>query len=684
MRPGMFDHPLFEFGFSREPWALVALGLGILLFGAALRRTERRALGPRFAWLLSLGAAALSLLYFRDFLRGGPRIIDATAYLLEARTFASGAFTFRPPVPSDLFVGRFLLRAAEAPAEIGVIFPPGYPVVLALFERLASYRVLGPLLAFLIGLVTYQLTLQLERAELEGTEPERAQLKLAGPSSPAPLLAAALSALSMTLRYHTADTMSHGLSTLLTAVLLWLGLGGLGRRPTFRALVFGGGAGLLFATRPLTALAVFVAMVSLGWRRLRSLRPWALGLGLLPGLVLYAFYQKALTGSYFGSAQLNYYLAADGPGQCFGLGFGKGCLFEHGDVIEERGTLGPLWAILNSLHRLHQHSLDIANFEPIALALAFFLWRERKSLKSRLAFSVLASLVVSYAFFYFDGSYPGGGARFLVEALPLEHACLALLAVPRGWSLGLVGLSLLGFAGHGVFSHVALRERDGGAPFLAQELATASEPRVIFVKSDHAFLSGFDPRAFDENGHVRRTLVARRSDDARQWRLIQNLSHPEAFRTLREPTRSPADLELMPQSELDPPAAEFEAERAWPPLELRGAWGHPIHRPEACLSQGGGLALWRDSTRPGPPALELWLDVPLQSYDLIVLHLWSKTRGCFQEFIGVQKIPTLPGPLTVELGPLLDSASHPALDPGAEPELILDSWEYRSAPRPAF
>ena len=51
---------------------------------------ERR----RGRWLAALCALAfaLSWAYLHVYLRGGPRIIDATSYFLEARSLAAGGF----------------------------------------------------------------------------------------------------------------------------------------------------------------------------------------------------------------------------------------------------------------------------------------------------------------------------------------------------------------------------------------------------------------------------------------------------------------------------------------------------------------------------------------------------------------------------------------------------------------
>src|SRR5687768_3875630 len=77
----------------------------------------------RVAVGLAVAAGALSLCYVHVYLRGGPRIIDATSYFLEARLLSQGAFGFEPPVPTGSFRGRFLI-GPEQGSSLSVIFPP--------------------------------------------------------------------------------------------------------------------------------------------------------------------------------------------------------------------------------------------------------------------------------------------------------------------------------------------------------------------------------------------------------------------------------------------------------------------------------------------------------------------------------------------------------------------------------
>ena len=89
--------------------ALVAAG-GALAF-ALVRGWQGNRRGWTFSLvaILAFGAALLSLGYVAFFLRGGPRIVDATSYFLQARALAEGHFAWRVPEPSASFRGRFLL-----------------------------------------------------------------------------------------------------------------------------------------------------------------------------------------------------------------------------------------------------------------------------------------------------------------------------------------------------------------------------------------------------------------------------------------------------------------------------------------------------------------------------------------------------------------------------------------------
>src|SRR5690606_37280325 len=137
-------------------WAALLLALVVPLM--RVRMTVRSRLV-----LLSAGAAMLSWGYFAYYLGSAPRIIDATAYLLEARTFSQGSFSLEVPSPTASFRGRFLIHTATDPNRLAVIFPPGYPALLALGVALRSPFVIGPLLAAGLVVSTYLLAFAVTR-----------------------------------------------------------------------------------------------------------------------------------------------------------------------------------------------------------------------------------------------------------------------------------------------------------------------------------------------------------------------------------------------------------------------------------------------------------------------------------------------------------------------------------------
>lgn len=667
------DHPLFEFGRPPNLAAWGALILGLLFVVLPRRKVQLSWPASRaltLSLLLSLGSAALSSAYFVWSLGGGPRIIDAAAYLCAARIFASGSFTFHAPEPSALFRGRFLIHPPGSPAELGVIFPPGYPALLSLFERFLDYRLTGPFLAFGITLGTYFLAFFLASGP-SASQPTRERARLVG------ILAALLSLTSATLRYHTADTMSHGFSTVLMLIGAIVVARAWSRTHLSRrgAITLGLALGLLVATRPLTGCAAIAVLLFAARPVLRRGLIATVALGALPGLVLLLLHQRALTGSLWDSVQLRYYALADGPASCFGLGFGKGCEFEHGDVVRDRGKLGPLWAVLNSLHRLHNHALDLANCELLFVFLVLRLFRTRKQPSSQLGLFGLAAFTLAYSLFYFDGSYPGGGARFLVELLPLEHALLAGFALDRIGLLRTLGVSCLGFALHGAYSHEALRTRDGGAPFLDSTIAESRSRRVVFVESDHAFLLGLHPKVLrpGESGrtHLAGTLVARRSWDLRESALLKQLGSPPAFILEREP---PGAVLLPWLGTANANAKEgsllIEAERDFPPLSLDGVWVHPAHLSAPCVSSGRALLI---HPQPGAKrgSLTLWLDGVGPGLYQAHAVLWSEKRGCFADGDVLLSVPGTFSLATESSGEalFLDRIELETIRPHQEPQI---------------
>ena len=572
--------PYLRFGPPPDAVAVAALVAAFGLFflhHTRLGERVRQSNSSLFIAVLAGLAAALSAGYVVHYLRGGPRIIDATSYWLEARALAAGKLAFDVPDPTGSFRGRFLVSPTEAGSPLAVIFPPGYPALLALGFLLRSPLSVGPLLA--AGLVgsTYWLARELVRREDVAR------------------LAAALSLVCAALRYHTADTMSHGLSALLFSVSLAAAARG------GPALVAGGlSLGWLCATRPLTgAVAVAVCL----WVALRH--RWRAGWllpGMIPGIALLLAHQHAATGSYLGSSQLRYYALADGPPGCFGWGFGAGvgCVYEHGEYVRARlvDGYGALEALLNTLRRLWVHSIDIANFEPWALLVPATVVRYRKSPGVAPLGTAVIATMLAYSGFYFDGSYPGGGARLFADVLPFEHVLLAYGLIELGAARWALPAALAGFAVHAVFGHLALRDREGARPmFESAALAQAGITRgLVFVGTDHGFALGHDPSGVDPWQSV---LVARRRGDAHDLLLWERFGRPPAYEYRFDPGAPRSEARLFDYPLVEQPTLRFEVEAEWPPLAVTGGFAHPDFHPAGCVSSGRGLRLTRTDDRPG-------------------------------------------------------------------------------------
>jgi len=534
-------------------WAALA-SAGVLACWLHPQSRARLRLPPPGRWLvpaLALGAALLSAGYVAFYLRGGPRIIDATSYYLAARALAHGYLAFPVPSPAAAFRGRFLLENANS--ELAVLFPPGYPAVLALGFLLHAPLAVGPILAAVLVLATHRLA-----RELTGDETTAR-------------VAAALSLLSAALRYHTADTMSHGFCALLLCTSLLTAL----RARRWDALTSGLACGWLVATRPVSgAVGVLLSLVLLAKSPRRT---FEFALALTPGLALLLLHQHAATGSFWHSTQRAYYALADGPPGCFDYGFGRqiGCLYEHGDYVRARlpHGFGLLEAASVTVRRLAIHTIDIANAAPLALLAPVGAWLARRERGTRTLFFGALLLMLAYAPFYFDASYPGAGARLFADVLPLEHVLIAIAIARLGWSWLALPLSLVGFALHASFSHRSLAERDGGAPMFDSRAAARAgvEHGLVFMDTDHGFNLAHEPGNADA---ARATVYARHHGDALDLLLWQRLGQPAAFvydherRELTPDTSLPA----LAQSPLS-----FEAEAQWPPTRVTGGWVEPVY-----------------------------------------------------------------------------------------------------------
>jgi hypothetical protein len=573
-------------------WAALTLGVALSLYFATktgARRFDVCLLAPsRAAFLAVVGtlSALLSVGYVQHYLDGGPRIIDATSYYLQARLLAAGQITFEPEGPLASFHSRFLY--ATRWHGLTPLFPPGYPLLLSLSFRLGAPLLLGPALALLLCVATYVLALRITRDERCAR------------------LAALASCLCAVLRYHTADTMSHGwaallLTTTVIAVSLALprfdepsGASRTSAAPARRlawAVAAGGCAGLLFATRPVSAVSAgfaslaLVALASPSRRELARLGSGFVAAAAVPA-ALFLWHQTHLTGSFGQWVQHAYYLSADGPPGCtrLGLGHGIGCRVEHGDFVKLHlpEGYGPLQALGTTLRRLSQHWGDVANSRLGLLFCAVAAWAGRKRPLLRALTAICVVHMLAYAAFYYDGNYPGGGGRMFADVLPLEHVLLAWGVVHFGASRWLLGALLCGFALSGAHQHQLLEQREGGRPMFEASTLQARDQDVelVFMDTDHGFNLAFDPE--------RPTRFARLRGDAHDRALWEHLGRPEARVYVFDVSgsRPPTLMPFVPSAHW-----RYEAESSWPTLRIVGGWAEPRHDAHPCVSAGKHLLL---------------------------------------------------------------------------------------------
>jgi hypothetical protein len=258
----------------------------------------------------------------------------------------------------------------------------------------------------------------------------------------------------------------------------------------------------------------------------------------------------------------------------------------------------------------------VLNFEPLILVLLFPIFRAvRLSRACKSAAAVIVLHILAYAPFYFDGNYPGGGARLFAELLPIEHALIAFaiahalptVAFPRRvlWTLA---FACLGFAVHTSYEHEALAKRDGGRPMYEPDLAREAGvvDGLLFFDTDHGFNLAYDPAVTASHG----VLAARLRNDDHDRLLYDSLGHPPSHVYRFE--KADADVPPLSHVDLFAPHApgndswQFEAEADWPPIAQGGGWAEPAWAAGTGASQDRVLMV-----TPSPASGEAWTEIEL-------------------------------------------------------------------------
>ena len=351
---------------------------------------------------LTLLAALLPLAVALGPLEGIPHVSDELAYTLQARLLAGGSRT--GPPPDDALLTAYPFWVTEPPRSFSP-FPVGWPLLLALGERLRAGWLINPLLAAALPLLTWRL------ADAWAAPEARPHL---------PRLAALLAAISPGIWVLSASRMAH------TSVLVALLLAAVVFTERRRMALGGLAIAYVLLARPFDGVFLGGPLLLWGLLRADAARTRALLLGLpLLGVAGTLADNAALTGDPLRFAMNAYLDVVARPG-CNRLGFGPdvGC----------HATLGDLghtpWKALQlagaSALRLDRLLLGL----PGGLLLAGLGLLRLPPAPRRLALLWLALVVGSYALYWSPGQ--AYGARFwhpLYVVLPLLTAA-GLCALP--------------------------------------------------------------------------------------------------------------------------------------------------------------------------------------------------------------------------------------------------------------
>ncbi len=353
---------------------------------------------------MALAAGALALFIASSVLERVPHVTDSISYLFQGRILAAGRLYETPPPVPPLFAHENVLCTATRWCSI---YPPGWPLLLAIGWRVHAPWLMCPLLLALAVVATWLAARRLY-------------------DSPTGMVAAAALACSPFALLMAADSMAHvpelcASMGCLAALAAVCGPARAAPAAERRHLAIAGLlAGLALLIRPATAAALLAP--ALAWsgivlarrRRLGDLA-W-LALGAAPALAAAAVYNTVVFGGPLASGYALYE-----PGR-FGHGGGA--------------TLVPLsTALLHNLPWYLQHlnrSLWGFPWGDLAFLLPLLWIRPRRSADLMLVLCA-ASLVLAYSFYYY-GDVIYSGPRLVFEALgPLALLTARSLIALYGW-----------------------------------------------------------------------------------------------------------------------------------------------------------------------------------------------------------------------------------------------------------
>jgi Dolichyl-phosphate-mannose-protein mannosyltransferase len=347
--------------------------------------------------LLALFAAGTSLLISSAVLDRIPHVTDGVSYAFQGKIFASGRLFLDPPPVSALFAHENVVLDARRWCSL---YPPGWPLLLALGWRIGAPWIIDPLLLGLSVIGIWRLGRSLF-------------------DSATGLLAAAALAASPFALIMSAGFLAHGpalCAGVWCLAFLAEGVGGIEERRG-RLVLAGFLGGFMVLIRPFTAVAVLGPAVVWGMIRLRKeIRAvgW-MALGVLPCAAVFLLYDRAV----FAGVLTTGYQAYDAArfGSVGGMAVSPGEAFARNLPWYLSNLNRCLWGF---------------PWPDLLVFLPLFWPRPGRGRDAMLA-ACAACLVLGHCFYYYrDVIY--SGPRFVFEALaPLSIlAARSLLTVHAG------------------------------------------------------------------------------------------------------------------------------------------------------------------------------------------------------------------------------------------------------------
>jgi 4-amino-4-deoxy-L-arabinose transferase-like glycosyltransferase len=345
----------------------------------------------RFAWITAgLVVVAAALLCLTSY-QAIPHVPDEVGYMLQARYLAEGLPWMEPP-PVPAAFDTFLLEVSGD--RWYSVFPPGWPMVLAVGVTLGVPWLVNPLLGGACILLTYLLVQELTHRGV-------ARLTIVLLAVSPWFLFLSMSFMSHVLSLALALATALGTVRVLRGAALW------------NALAAGLALGVLGMSRPLEGVAVAalagvpLLVHSFRQRRIAALAVAVAGTVVTGGLGL--AYNRAITGSALRFPAEQYFDREYGPGR-YGMGFGpeKGVGWTGLDPLPGHGAADAgINAVLNGF----MINVDLLGWGAGSLLLALVGVSHARRGAERLMVVATAVVIVLHSAYWFSGG-PDFGARY--------------------------------------------------------------------------------------------------------------------------------------------------------------------------------------------------------------------------------------------------------------------------------